>query len=904
MQARFTRRTLLRRALGTLAASPISLAVVELASRRPAFGETRSGTRVVEWVGELSSPESAVHLELRTPVHGIGVIWSSAPWPIELRTRGLAGWSAWVRVEPDGHGLTADGRPASALRLVPPTDQIQVKPSTPDKSPSIRLVGIDAADGPLAGELVLAAQATSPTLVRRSDWGADPSILTWRPELVPARKFAIHHTVTSDGGTDPAVAIRAIYFYHAVTLGWGDIGYNFIVDRAGRIYEGRAGGLNVVGAHSGLHSAGSDGIALLGTFEDQRPPDAMLGALAKLIAWRCASQGVSPTASAWLIDRVLPNVYGHKDVMVTECPGDAAYSLLPQVRQQAAALLGGQVPRPAMVVAGVRISPTSVSLGDPVRVDVTVRSNGNDLLPTQGPPPQTVYRQDETYTSLGFPEQRGATRIGLEVEGGSSDHPYRWGLGGGLAPGDTRTVSGLVRFERAGRYALWAGVTQEGQGWLHDNLGRTTVNVYQPGASSYAAPSTIEREQFFPLVMRGNNGWNTTIAISNPGNREARGQVVLHAPNGDVAATAPVQLPARGSMSVRLDAFDSVPSGFVGAAFLRSDEPVAAAGWHDRSGSDRMSSEAVTSGARRLYAPLVAKRYRELNTGIQILNLGRSTTRVSLTYITETGASWGDEVMVPPMGTSTRYTPSLPDLPDGFVGTAILDSLDGEPIAAVVNEVRGREMSMAYLAASQASDDLVAPLLFRNRNGWASGLQVMNVGGTAAEVIVTIRQTNGSGGPWEHRMTLGHAIAGTVYLPALLELPDDLVASASVRSAGGQPLVVLANSVNSIKGTGTVTAGMAGGGESLHVPFVTNEVDGWRSGLQVLNRQPAASAVTLTFANPEGEVILRLEDVVPGDRAKSFYLPGLLGIPNGFGGSVTIQGRAGASLGGQVNDVR
>src|SRR5687767_6547498 len=364
MQARFNRRTLLRRALGTLAAVHLSAPTINLLSPRVALGNAATKPLAAEWAGVLpSDPADSILVRLETPVQAVGVIWEAAPAPVELRTRNGLAWSAWQRVVADDHGVAADGRRVSALLFVGSAQEIEARKAVAGAPLAVRLVCIDAAQGPAAGDLVLAAQATAPPIMRRTDWGADPSLLSWRPEYVPVRKFAVHHTATSDGGADPAVALRAIYYYHAVTLGWGDIGYNYLIDRAGRIYEGRAGGVNVVGAHSGLHSAGSDGIGLLGSFEGQRPTEAMLGALARLIAWRSAAQGISPTASGWLVDRVLPNVYGHKDVMVTECPGDSVYALLPSVRQQVAALLGSQVPRPSLVVAGVCIAPTSVRLG-------------------------------------------------------------------------------------------------------------------------------------------------------------------------------------------------------------------------------------------------------------------------------------------------------------------------------------------------------------------------------------------------------------------------------------------------------------------------------------------------------------------------------------------------------------
>ena len=92
--------------------------------------------------------------------------------------------------------------------------------------------------------------------------------MQWDPEYVPVKKIIVHHTVTSNSDPDPAATVRSIYYYHAVSLGWGDIGYNFLIDRQGRIYEGRYGGNAVVGGHALTWNYGSVGIAALGNYEE------------------------------------------------------------------------------------------------------------------------------------------------------------------------------------------------------------------------------------------------------------------------------------------------------------------------------------------------------------------------------------------------------------------------------------------------------------------------------------------------------------------------------------------------------------------------------------------------------------------------------------------------------------
>ncbi len=127
-----------------------------------------------------------------------------------------------------------------------------------------------------------------PPVIPRAGWGADETIRfdpwgeeRWLSQYFPLQKLIVHHTAGANGDPNPAATVRAIYYYHAVTQDWGDIGYNYLIDAAGRIYEGRhsreywngasptsddGAGLVIAGGHALYHNAGTMGIALLGTF--------------------------------------------------------------------------------------------------------------------------------------------------------------------------------------------------------------------------------------------------------------------------------------------------------------------------------------------------------------------------------------------------------------------------------------------------------------------------------------------------------------------------------------------------------------------------------------------------------------------------------------------------------------
>jgi hypothetical protein len=196
------------------------------------------------------------------------------------------------------------------------------------------------------------ASTQTPSIVPRLSWGADDSIRRAPPVYAPALRFAVvHHTAGRTAYTQaeaPAI-VKAIQLYHVRGNGWNDIGYNFLVDRFGTIYEGRFGGIdrNVVGAHALGFNTGSAGVAVLGTYGDKAPPQAAQDALARLLAWRLDLAHVDPlgviTVKSGGSERYasgvpvqLRAISGHRDTGLTECPGDALYGRLASLAGAAA----------------------------------------------------------------------------------------------------------------------------------------------------------------------------------------------------------------------------------------------------------------------------------------------------------------------------------------------------------------------------------------------------------------------------------------------------------------------------------------------------------------------------------------------------------------------------------------
>ncbi|MFQ5813750.1 MAG: N-acetylmuramoyl-L-alanine amidase [Anaerolineae bacterium] len=223
------------------------------------------------------------------------------------------------------------------------------------KLSEITLTYIDSTAGPDLAEAKASARSEvsaqgvpQPSIIPRSGWGANEGYMTWPPEHHPVRKIIVHHTVTQNYDPDPPSTVRAIYYYHAVTLGWGDIGYNYLVDWQGNVYEGRYGGLDAVGRHvhgpmvpwCGIYAynCGSVGTGAIGTYDNTpdsiEPPPALLDAITDLAAWECSRSLFNPKESSYFVDKTTYNIAGHRDYNVTACPGDYLYAQLPYLRDQ------------------------------------------------------------------------------------------------------------------------------------------------------------------------------------------------------------------------------------------------------------------------------------------------------------------------------------------------------------------------------------------------------------------------------------------------------------------------------------------------------------------------------------------------------------------------------------------
>jgi hypothetical protein len=187
-------------------------------------------------------------------------------------------------------------------------------------------------------------RAPKPYIYSRAQWGANEKMREQtRPQYGTVKTGFVHHTVNANNYTAAQVPalLRGIYAYHTQSRGWRDIGYNYLVDRFGRIWEGRWGGVDkaVVGAHTLGYNEVSFAMSAIGNFDIAHPPQAVLDAYARLFAWKLSLYNIPADATNLLVKgRRLHAINGHRDVGQTACPGRYLYAKIPWIRTKARSL--------------------------------------------------------------------------------------------------------------------------------------------------------------------------------------------------------------------------------------------------------------------------------------------------------------------------------------------------------------------------------------------------------------------------------------------------------------------------------------------------------------------------------------------------------------------------------------
>ncbi|WP_296607129.1 FG-GAP-like repeat-containing protein [Nocardioides sp.] len=332
----------------------------------------------------------------------VGVTWAHGTQVAEdaislaVRTRTEAGWSEWMDLDYDlEHGPDAGSaearhaRPGTDALLVGDVDEVQVRAAaTRTLPPDLRLAVVDpgkatrsaaekpaldtdtmdgatpppagdatgdtaagdelatdpgeGTDGGDAIDLQAATYTPRPQIYSRAQWGADERMREKSSlHYFEVHAGFVHHTVNANDYTRNEVPgiIRSIYAYHTQSRGWSDIGYNFLVDRFGRIWEGRYGGIDrpVVGAHTLNYNEYSFAMSAIGNYDIKQPSQAMIQAYGALFAWKLSLHGVDASSpQQWVGSKNFQAINGHRDAASTACPGRYLYAKIPEIRTLAA----------------------------------------------------------------------------------------------------------------------------------------------------------------------------------------------------------------------------------------------------------------------------------------------------------------------------------------------------------------------------------------------------------------------------------------------------------------------------------------------------------------------------------------------------------------------------------------
>ncbi len=356
--------------------------------------------------------------------------------------------------------------------------RLKLSSSTAGKTPHLSQFSFAFIDGGQSAGAPLAtidpAMPGSPAIVRRSGWGATATTANWPPVYTPATHIIIHHTGTTNASSDWAASVRSIWYYQSQVRGWGDIGYNYLIDPAGNIYEGRAGGADVAGSHSYPFDYGTVGIALLGEYSVTDPPAPMLDSLTKLSAWLVHQRGIDPLGKSEISGKLVCgktviagtyNITGGRDYAGVGCdqpfnssvsPGDRVVAALPDLRNGVEAAL----PQYNAIFLN-HDAPTTMSTGATYNINLSVRNGGKLVWPANG----------DNRVRLGYRWfDAGGKLLDLQDMRTSLPHDVPFG-------GTVNLYAQVIAPSAAGNYTLTLDLVHEGVTWFYEQQTSTPLQV-------------------------------------------------------------------------------------------------------------------------------------------------------------------------------------------------------------------------------------------------------------------------------------------------------------------------------------------------------------------------------------------------------------------------------------------
>ncbi|MFI7138086.1 N-acetylmuramoyl-L-alanine amidase [Streptomyces massasporeus] len=361
---------LLRTAVAT------ALALGALGLTQPARATSSDGVHTVR-VPDGDPHDRSLAPRTTEPFSLIGVTWDDPDEALDgivqvrTRSRESGAWSTWRPLEADsrrpesGPDRDRAGVRGSTQPLwTGPSDGVQVRVAGSRLPEGLRVELVDPEAGsdavhtgavdpdvvpPAAGP----QSAERPAMTSRSAWGADESLVKDPPTYTGGTKaMFVHHTAgTNDYACSQSASIvRGVFLYHVQSNGWNDIGYHFLVDKCGKVFEGRAGGVDkpVLGAHTYGFNTATSSVSVLGDYSTAATNAAVRASVAKVAAWKLGLYGIDPTGTTVLTSGADNGKYklgqkvtfhrisGHRDGYPTECPGHHLYDDLPEIRTLAA----------------------------------------------------------------------------------------------------------------------------------------------------------------------------------------------------------------------------------------------------------------------------------------------------------------------------------------------------------------------------------------------------------------------------------------------------------------------------------------------------------------------------------------------------------------------------------------
>ena len=365
----------------------------------------------------LSRPEQ-IPLKKERPFVAVVIQWEAPltkAHQIELSIRGSEdgiNWTDWLQVGEDHHAtpglnrfsgelqfLPAESRwiqyrattPVNASILIPPLENVFLHFINPGITPKLadapkretqKQTSVTTQQGfsglPNSEATTMSASYSLPEYVDRVKWGASLNLTNSAPRTpTTVTHLIVHHSAGQNTANDFAAVVRSYYILHTQTNGWTDIGYNWLIDRNGVLYQGRAfdvnGSIDVVGAHLGGGNTNTMGVCLIGDFTSTQPTTGALTQLRNVLAWKANERKIDVRTRQPHTLGNLFTISGHRDGVATECPGNAFYPRLPEIRSRVHAYLN-----PPQLLSN-KLTVTS-SKPTEATVEVAIHPKGSDVV--------------------------------------------------------------------------------------------------------------------------------------------------------------------------------------------------------------------------------------------------------------------------------------------------------------------------------------------------------------------------------------------------------------------------------------------------------------------------------------------------------------------------------------------